>query len=229
MVLLEITFKVNQYYFGLLFTLLLTKNIFSIAFFILFSVLSFAQGAKDSTDIVSFADILYANEIGGMDILNTDTLYGFLEDKIDRYEQDIDYSKRYPKVYVTNRDGSEFLEIWGAPDIGFRQFYTIGYTKDKKCQYCGTKIGSLHFNEFYINNGIKLGDEIMSVWEKVRLNFFRRFKFRNIDYFYFERGSKQGVPFTPDQIFYYKFKDDKLIEIGFGKGFVGVNPMLQSE
>jgi hypothetical protein len=74
-----------------------------------------------------------------------------------------------------------------------------------------------------------LGDPIKVVWAKAHLEYFRRFIFNGIEYFYFEKGMKQEIPFTPGRIFYYKFRNEKLIEIGFGYGMIGTNPMLHSE
>lgn len=206
-----------------------TKSIFILFYFTSFALFAQTkQSITDSNNIVSFEDILYVDEINGMNVFDTDMLYSYIGDRIEKQRTRIG-DERYPEIYVTSKTGAEFIKIWGAPDIGFRQFYTIGYTEGKKCSYCGINIGTLPFSKFQINKEIKLGDDIRSVWPKVHLNFFRRFKFNDVECFYFEKGIKQELPFVPNQLFYYKFKNDKLIEIGFGYGFEGVNPMLHSE
>ena len=64
---------------------------------------------------------------------------------------------------------------------------------------------------------------------KAHLMYFRQFTFEGIKYFYFEKGIAQEVPFTPSEIYFYKFKNNKLIEIGLGHGINGINPMLQAQ
>lgn len=106
-------------------------------------------------------------------------------------------------------------------------FFTIGYTMQGKCSHCGTFLGNSKEVDFEVNNGIKLGDNVKQIWEAASLNYFRKFTFMDITYYYFEKGVKQEVPFTPYQLFYYKFDGGgRLIEIGFGYGMEGENPML---
>ncbi|WP_118976824.1 hypothetical protein [Taibaiella koreensis] len=180
-----------------------TKFLFLAFYFMPFILFAQArQNVTDSNSIVSFGDMVYVDEVNGMNVFANDTLYHYIGAGIDRHKETIDLDdRRYPTIYMTNKDGSEFLEIWGAPDILFRQFYTIGYTQNKKCAYCGTNIGPSDFRNFYVNKEIRLGDDLKSVWAKVHLNFYRRFKFSGVDYFYFEQGVKHELPFMPERLF----------------------------
>lgn len=205
----------------------------SLTFFVLsimFSGLAFTQTKPNMNDSnVTYADFIYTDEINGCNVFTSDSLNRLIQQKISQNKYEIDDHNGYPRVYFVNKMGDKYLEIWGGPDLGYGWFYAIGYTEKSRCVDCGTYLGKSDISNFVINNGVALGDDIKKVSNKMRLNYFRRFKFKGIEYFYFERGVKHEVPFTPDKIFYYKFKKGKLIEIGLGYGIIGVNPMLQPE
>lgn len=206
---------------------LLMKNLFC---FILISILPslvLAQSKINEVgDNATFEDLIYTNEINGLDVFNSDTFNQMIRIELEKKQSFVNDKAVYSKVYFTNKSGDKYLTVWGGSDLGYGWFYTIGYTGKGKCTDCGTYIRRELAVDFTINHGIKLGDSIKQVWGKVYLNYFRKFMYNGIVYYYFEKGVKHKVPFTPNQVFYYKFKDDTLIEIGFGYGMIGINPML---
>jgi len=189
---------------------------FSILLLVAVFINATAQSSNkiDSSDFL-YNDVLNVDEINGINVFSVDTTFVELRVKIAKnlYKANTD-QRTYPQVYVTNDDASKFLKLWGGSDIGLYQgygwFFSIGYTTNKECSICGENLGALKHADFTINKGIKLGDSLKQVWPIVHLNFFRRFKFEGVEYFYFERGIKDIMTKTPYQLFYYKFKDDKL-------------------
>ena len=179
-------------------------------------------------NISTYQDLVMIDKINSLNVFATDTFNVIVQHKLKHGRYTVDDNKDHPKVYFTNKIGNKYLEIWSGPDLGYGWFYTIGYIKNGKCTKCGTYLGPENTSDFITNLGVKLGDDIKEVWPKVHLEYFRNFSFMGIKYFYFEKGIRHEVPFTPNQIFFYKFKDEKLIEIGFGYGMIGVNPMLES-
>jgi len=167
--------------------------------------------------------------LNGYDV-HSESFASYILDKINHNKNKINTDATYPKVYFTNRNKKEYLEIYSGPDIGWGQFYCIGYTLDSSCDYCGNYLGDIKFNNFIIDSSIHLGDEIGSIGLKLKLPFFRRFSYQGITYFYYEGPYSVYYPYeVPRWIVYYKFRNDKLIEIGFGHGFTGINPMLQEK
>ena len=179
---------------------------------------------------VTYKDIIYTDELNGMNVLETDTFNSLIQTMLKHKRIQVIEHDDYPKIYLINKDASKFLKVWGGPDIGYGCFFTIGYTKQGRCTDCGTFLGKDSAVDYIVNSDIKLGDNMKQVWSKAHLEYFRKFVFKGIIYFYFEKGVKREVPYTPNQIFYYKFdKNEKLVEIGFGYGMMGANPMLQPE
>ena len=154
----------------------------------------------------------------------------FFLDKVHNNKSKISMDKTYPKVYFTNKSKKEYIEIYSGPDIGFGQFYCIGYTRDSSCGYCGDYLGDMNFSNFSIYGGVHLGDDVDKIEDKLKLSFFRTFTYGGLTFYYYE-GSylPYYIPPEPDGIVYYKFRDNKLVEIGFGYGFTGINPMFQEK
>lgn len=173
--------------------------------------------------------LIEISKINGLDVLNTDTLYNMLAPLIEKNKKRINYSDTYPRVFITNGNSSQYLKIWGAPDIGFRKFYTIGYTGSGAGNNNGCFLGKQEASAFVINKGVQLGMDIADVASKMYLVYFRNFRYKGITYYYLEKDTLMSIPFTPKYMYYFKFKKDKLIEIGFGRGFENLNPMLQPE
>lgn len=204
------------------------KTLFFPLALLLATLTSRAQVRPNTSDSnLTYKDVIYTDQINGRQVFESDSFNDRVQDIIKKKKIRIDDRDDYPKVYLTSKDESQYLKVWGGPDVGYNYFFTIGYTKKGKCSDCGTFIGRDDVNDYVINNGIKLGDGLRQVWDKAHLAYFRKFLFKGITYYYFEKGIKQEVPFTPAYIFYYQFDtNEKLVEVGFGYGMLGVNPML---
>ncbi len=205
----------------------------SLYIYVLISLLPTSVFAQTKTDVggnnSTYTDLIYTDEINGKNIFASDDFNQIVQKKIEQTKSTIDDPTGHPKVYFVNLKGDRYLKIFGGPDLGYGWFYSIGYTSNGKCADCGKYMGKEPTLDFAVNNGIKLGDDLKQVWQKAHLSYFRKFTFMGIVYFYFEKGVRHEIPFTPNYVYYYKFKNDKLMEIGFGFGMIGVNPMLHSE
>lgn len=133
-----------------------------------------------------------------------------------------------PNTFFTNRKKDKYLKFSSGPDIGYCYYITIGYnsniTQEKHREYLGVQ----DVEDYVLNNGVRLGLTIEQVWNKASLQFFRNYTYNNTKCYYLEKGIKNEIPFVPEKVFYYKFRDDKLVEIGAGNGMIGVNPMLEA-
>lgn len=206
------------------------KTIFFNISLCLFPIFALAQTKPTMADSNwTYPDIIYTDEVNGIDVFASDTFNQVVQKIIEQQRIKVPNPYDRPEVYFTNQQKDKYFKIWGGPDLGYGWYYAVGYTVNGRCKSCGTFLGKDGAADYVVNNGIKLGDDIKQVWEKAHLEYFRRFSFNGIGYFYFEKGVKNEVPFTPYKIFYYKFKNAKLIEIGFGYGMIGINPMLQPE
>lgn len=203
------------------------RKIIAVLLVLSISLSSYAQSNADTVGYITYPDQIFTNEINGYPIFNSDSINIEVQKRLRNTNQLMDNTTPHQKVYITNNNKSQYLKIWGGPDLGYGWFYSIGYTKNAACSNCGTALGKADVAGFVINNGVKLGDSISLVWQNAHLNYFRTFTLAGVKYFYFEKGVRHEVPYTPNFIYYYKFKNDKLIEIGFGYGMIGVNPMLQ--
>jgi len=202
------------------------KSFFLYPFFLMIYFYPQAQSIESEKSDATPFDNIQVKKINKFSVLKSDSLVLFLKDKIEHNRRKIDSTADNPKIYFANVNNTEYLEIWAASDVGFGVFYSIGYLHENGCSYCGSNLGEM--NElFFTFDSIRLGMSIYDVAVRKSLKYFRRFRYKNINYFYFETGTAQEIPYVPKQIYYYKFRNDKLIEMGFGRGLDGTNPMLQ--
>lgn len=206
------------------------KRLFFYLFVSILPGFVFGQSKTNPVDSnTTYLNLIYTDQINGINVLASDTFNQIVQKRLQQSKSFVGDSTDHPKAYFTNIKGDKYLKIFGGPDLGYGWFYSVGYTSHSKCKDCGRYIGKEDVTDYVVNNGIKLGDNIKLVWAKAHLNYFRKFTLEGAVYFYFEKGIKHEIPFTPNQLFYYKFKDDTLIEMGFGYGMIGVNPMLHPE
>jgi hypothetical protein len=198
-----------------------------IPFIYLSPFISYAQvEIEKSADSFSYQDLVTISEINGVDVFATHSFNDKIQRILKKNNLAVDDANDHPEVYFTNNTGGKYLKVTGGPDLGYGWFYTLGYTVNGKCKDCGVYLGIQDVSDFVVNHEIKLGDRIKQLWQKAHIEYFRSFSYQGIKYYYFEKGMNAEAPFTPNYIYYYKFKEDKLIEIGLGYGMIGENPML---
>lgn len=176
-----------------------------------------------------FPDIIYTDVVNGFEVQNTDdTFYKIVHPRIEKIKNTLNKAgEDYHSILLKNKSGTEYLQLTASPGGDYGNYFTIGYINKLKRKI--TSIGTLDVDHFEINDGVQLGDSLPDVWAKRHLAYFRRFSFKGTDYFYFEKGIRVEIPMVPGAVLYYKFRNKRLIEIGFGTGFQNVNPLLRME
>ena len=192
---------------------------------ILFSTLLFGQ--VESTQLDNFQNSFRFKEINGVSV---DSLYSiFKNNRAIQIQILSQKEKDYKKVVINNKSNTQYLEVWSSPGGSLGDFFIIGNKKRKRIVK-GTQLFPLSKDQFVVNNRLKLGDNKKDIWGKVNLFSFRHFTFNTIEYYYLENGEKHlDASKTPMTILFFKFKNNILIELGFGNGMIGVNPMFTSD